>query len=135
MSFLLFATLAAGALQARGQQVAGEQQEIEFEQEAEEEKLSAEAEELERRQKLNKALAANAVSMATSGISGEGTPESISLENARQVSTSEGMIGLSNRLKQAQLKRQGSNAASIGKIQAASTLLKSGTNAASLMKG
>ena len=134
MSFLLIATLAAGALQARGQQVAGAQQKIEFEKAAEQEKLSAEAQELERRQKLNKALSANIVGLATSGISGEGTPASIALENAEQASASEGLEGLSSRLKQAQLKRQGSNAYAQGNMAAASTLLQTGTKYQNLRK-
>ncbi len=132
MAISLFLLAASAVVAGRSQYVAGKQQEIEYEMQAEEEKLSAEAQELERRQHLNKALAANVVGLSTSGISGEGTPQSIALESAKQASLSEGLEGLSSRLKQAQLKRQGKNAAATGKYQAASTLLKSTTQAAQL---
>ena len=62
--------------------------------------------------------------MSTSGMTGEGTPASIALESAKQVGTSEGMIGLSERLQRAQLRRQGAMARGTAGIQAASTLLK-----------
>jgi hypothetical protein len=42
-----------------------------------------------------------------SGITGEGTPASIALESAKQIGSSEGMINLSEKLKRAQLRRQG----------------------------
>ena len=75
MSWIIVAvTVAGGLASAQNQRNAGAQQKIEFEKAAEQEKLSAEAQELERRQKLNKALSANIVGLATSGISGEGTP-------------------------------------------------------------
>ena len=126
------AIIATGAVSARGQYVAGKQQEIAYEQQAEEEKLSAQAQEAARRQQLNKALSANIVGLATSGMSGEGTPQSLSIESAKQASISEGLEGLSSRLKQAQLKRQGKNAASMGGIQAASTLLNTTAQVAML---
>jgi hypothetical protein len=59
-----------------------------------------------------------------SGITGEGTPASISLESAKQIGSSEAMINLSEKLKRAQLRRQGANARSTANIQATSTLLK-----------
>jgi hypothetical protein len=61
-----------------------------------------------------------------SGITGEGTPASISLESAKQIGSSEGMINLSEKLKRAQLRRQGAMARSTANIQATSTLLKAG---------
>ena len=135
MSWLIVATAVVGAYSAQTQYIAGKQQQIEIEQQADEEKLSAEAQELERRQKLNKALSANIVGVSTGGTTGEGTPASIALENAKQASISEGLEGLSSRLKQSQLKRQGDNAYSQGKMAAASTLLQTGARAKSLMKG
>ena len=62
--------------------------------------------------------------MSMSGMTGEGTPASIALESAKQIGTSEGMIGLSDRLRQAQLRRQGAMARGTANIGAASTLLK-----------
>jgi len=97
----------SAAVTAESQKRAGMAQEIEFEKQAEEEKISAEGKELQRRQQLNKVLAANAVSQAASGISGEGTPSSLSLGSAKQASISEGVESLSDRLRQAQLKRKG----------------------------
>ena len=90
---------------------------------AEQEKIAAEGRELQRRQELNKVLASNVVGASMSGMTGEGTPASIALESAKQVGTSEGMIGLSERLQRAQLRRQGAMARGTAGIQAASTLL------------
>ena len=131
MSFLIVGGLiAAGAVvTAKGQIDAGKAQQIALDQQADQERLAAESRELERQQKLNKALAANAVGMGMSGIKAEGTPASIALQSAKNVGLSEGMLKLSDRLAQAQLKRQASTAASAAKIGAASTLLKGATKA------
>ena len=111
------------ALSAYGQIEAGKAQQEALERQAEQEKIAAEGRELQRRQELNKVLASNIVGMSTSGMTGEGTPASIALESAKQIGTSEGMIGLSDRLRQAQLRRQGAMARGTAGIQAASTLL------------
>jgi len=131
MSFAIVASLlAAGtAVSVYGQVEAGKAQQESLERQAEEEKLAAEARELQRRQELNKVLAANAVSMAAGGVSGV-TPESIALESAKQVSASEGMLAVSDKLKQAQLRRQGAMARSTANIGATSTLLSSAGNIA-----
>ena len=126
-------TAVSGGVSARGQYVAGKTQEIELERQAEEERISAQSRELQRREELNRALAANVVGQAMSGISGEGTPASISLESAKKAGLSEATIGLSDKLKQAQLRRQGKSAKQTGKLQAASTLLKTGAQAAQLV--
>ena len=117
------------ATQVYGQLEAGKDQEAALKTQAEEERVAAEGRELERQQKLNKALAANAVGMGMSGIKAEGTPASISLQSAKNVSLSEGMLKLSDRLAQAQLRRQASTAASASRIGAASTLLSGATKA------
>jgi len=111
------------ALSARGQYVAGKTQELELKRQAEEERLSAQSRELQRREELNRALAANVVGQSMSGISGEGTPASISLASAKKASLSEATIGLSEKLKQAQLRRQAGYARQTGYLQAGSTLL------------
>ena len=111
------------ALSTYGQIEAGKAQQEALERQAEQEKIAAEGRELQRRQELNKVPASNIVGMSTSGITGEGTPASIALESAKQIGTSEGMIGLSDRLRQAQLRRQGAMARGTAGIQAASTLL------------
>ena len=132
--FTIFAILAAasGATTARAQYVAGKTQEIELKRQAEEERISAQSRELQRREELNRALAANVVGQAMSSIAGEGTPASIALASAERASLSEATIGLSEKLKQAQLRRQATSARQVGKMQAASTLLQTGTQIAGM---
>ena len=128
MSFAIVASLIAAstAVSVYGQVQSGKAQQESLERQAEEEKIAAEGRELQRKQELNKVLAANAVSASMSGVTGEGTPASIALESAKQIGTSEGMIGLSEKLKRAQLRRQGDNARATANISATSTLLTSG---------
>lgn len=131
MTFAIVAGLMAAstAVSVYGQVQGGKIQQREFERQAEEEKIAAEARELQRKQELNKVLAANAVSASMSGVTGEGTPASIALSSAKQIGTSEGMINLSDKLKRAQLRRQGANARSTANIQATSTLLSGAASA------
>ena len=103
----------------------GKAQQEELERQAEEERIAAQGRELQRREQLNAQLAANNAALAASGIATEGTPASIALESAKAISASEGMIGLSERLKQGQLRRQGKMARSLGNMGATSTLLNS----------
>lgn len=131
MAFPLMLLLTT-AITANQQRNVGKAKEIEFDRQRDEEKISAEGRELERRQRLNDVLSSNIVSLASSGMSGEGTPQSISLESAKQASLSEGMTSLSDRLKQSELKRRGSNARKQGNVQAASTLLTGGYQAGQL---
>lgn len=122
--FVITAAVVAGtAITAYGQIQSGKAQESAMKQQAEQERIAAQSRELERQQKLNAALAANVVGLGVSGIKAEGTPASIALENAKQVSLSEGMIGLSERLQQAQLRRQGAAARKASQYAAAGTLL------------
>jgi len=133
MSFVIAAAVAsiAGTVTSvYGTVQAGKAQQETFERQAEEEKIAAEGRELERKQELNKVLAANAVSASMSGMTGEGTPASIALESAKQIGSSEGMINLSEKLKQAQLRRQGANARGTANIQATSTLLSGASKVA-----
>lgn len=128
MSFVIaaaVATIASVGVSAYGQIEAGKAQQEALERQAEEEKIAAESRELERKQQLNRVLAANAVSASMSGITGEGTPASISLESAKQIGASEGMINLSEKLKRAQLRRQGAMARTTANIGATSTILGS----------
>ena len=129
------ATATAGAVSARGQYIAGKTQEIELNRQAEEERLAAQSRELQRREELNRALAANVVGQSMSGISGEGTPASIALASAEKASLSEATIGLSEKLKQAQLRRQAKSAKQAGYLAATSTLLKTGVETATIAKG
>lgn len=105
------------------QKVAGEARENQLKRQAEQEKFKASTEELQRRERLKKILAANAVASQVSGIKGEGTPASIALESAKNVSMSEQIIGASERLRQRSLLAAGKSAKYTGRLQAASTLL------------
>jgi hypothetical protein len=122
MTFVIVAAQVAVAVGAvtsiYGQVQAGKAQQQEFERQAEEEKIAAEGRELERKQELNRVLAANNVSQSMSGITGEGTPASISLQSAKQIGASEAMITLSEKLKRAQLRRKGKAANKAGKMGA-----------------
>ena len=109
---------------AYGQIEAGKAQEAALIAQAEQERIAAEGPELERQQKLNASLAANVVGLGVSGIKTEGTPSSIALESAKNIGLSEGMMQLSDRLAQAQLRRQGANARSGANLAAAGTLLQ-----------
>jgi hypothetical protein len=115
-----------------GQVQAGKAQEASFKEQARQEELAAQSQELQRRQELNRALAANVTALSTAGISGEGTPASLALESAKQAGLSEMTIDLSERLRQASLKRQAQAARQAGQIGAASTLLKTGVQLAQL---
>jgi len=121
------AVVGGTALSARGQYVAGKTQELELERQAEEERLAAQSRELQRREELNRALAANVVGQSMSGISGEGTPASIALASAKRAGLSEATMDLSERLRQAALKRQAKSATQAGYMAAGSTLLSGAT--------
>jgi len=118
MWVVVAAIAASTAFSVYGQIETGKAQQEEFDRQAEEEKIAAEGRELQRKQELNRVLAANAVSQSMSGITGEGTPASISLESAKQIGASEAMITLSEKLKRAQLRRQGKAANKAGKMGA-----------------
>tara|TARA_A200000159_G_scaffold22260_1_gene19182 strand:- start:697 stop:1101 length:405 start_codon:yes stop_codon:yes gene_type:complete len=134
MSFVIVGSVIAAStvVTAYGQYQAGKAEEIALKQRAKDEEFRAETEELQRRQELNKTLAANQVAMAMSGIKAEGSPASISLRSAQQASLSEGVIGLSEKLKQAQLVRQGNEAARAGGMRAGATLLSGAADIAKL---
>ena len=119
-----YLTIAGTTASVYGQVEAGKAQEEQAEIRARQEKMAAEARELQRRQELNKVLAANAVSMAAGGVSGV-TPESIALQTSKEIGASEQVISVSEKLKRAQIKRQGALDRGTANIQATSTLLKS----------
>ena len=134
MSFFVVAAITVSTVYTATQQKkAGKRQAEMLMVQKREEELQAKAEELARREELNAVLAANQVAMATSGISGT-TPESIALESARTISSSESAVGLSTRLKAAQRERQASNAIATANAQAAGTLLSGATSTAMYMK-
>ncbi|MEK9983281.1 MAG: hypothetical protein VW879_00940 [Opitutae bacterium] len=132
--FTIFALISAASagVGARAQYVAGKTQEIELKRQAEEEKLAAQSREIERRQQLNRALAANIAAQTQAGITGEGTPASIALASAKEAGLSEATISLSDRLRQSQLRRQAAAAKQTGYLQAGATLLGGATQVAQL---
>ena len=135
MSWLITATVAVAVstgVQVYGQIEAGKAQQDALNERARQEKIAAEGRELERQQQLSRSLAANAVGLAAGNVGMEGTPSSIALESAKNIGMSEGMIAMSDKLAQAQLKRQGQNARSAANLSAASTLLSGGVEAAKL---
>jgi hypothetical protein len=125
-------TATGAATSAYGQVQAGKAQEIQLKEQAKQEEFAAQSQELQRRQELNRALAANAASLSTAGISGEGTPASLALASAEKVGLSEATIDLSERLRRASLERQAQTAKGTAYIGAASTLLSGGAKAAQL---
>ena len=131
-TILAIVTAASTGVSMYGQVQAGKAQEASFKEQARQEELAAQSQELARRQELNRALAANVAALSTAGISGEGTPASLALESAKQAGLSEMTIDLSERLRQASLKRQAQAARQAGQIGAASTLLKTGVQLAQL---
>jgi hypothetical protein len=124
---------AAGtATSVYGQVQAGKAQEQAMKEQAKQEEFAAQSQELQRRQELNRALAANVAALSTAGISGEGTPASLALESAKQVGLSEATIDLSEKLRRASLERQGRVAKQTAYIGAASSLLSGAGNIAAL---
>lgn len=136
MSFVITASVMAvsTAVQAYGSYQAGKAQEIALKQRAKDEEFRAQTEELQRRQELNKVFAANQVAMAMSGLQGVGSPASVALTSARKASLSEEVIGLSEKLKQAQLIRQGEEAKRAGTLGSVSSLLSGAADIANLKR-
>jgi hypothetical protein len=131
-TILAIMTAVSGGVSAYGQVQAGKAQKVALKEQAKQEELAAESQELARRQELNRALAANVAALSTAGISGEGTPASLALESAKQAGLSEMTIDLSEKLRQASLERQAKVATQQAGFAAASTLLQSGVRAGQL---
>lgn len=125
-------TAVSGGVSAYGQVQAGKAQKVALKEQAKQEELAAESQELARRQELNRALAANVAALSTAGISGEGTPASLALESAKQAGLSEMTIDLSEKLRRASLERQAKVATQQAGLAAASTLLSTGVKSAQL---
>jgi hypothetical protein len=132
-TILAIMTAVSGGVSAYGQVQAGKAQKVALKEQAKQEELAAQSQELQRRQELNRALAANVAALSTAGISGEGTPASLALESARQAGLSEMTIDLSEKLRRASLERQARAATQTAGLTAASTLLSGGLQAAQLM--
>lgn len=127
--WLAFAALAGGTtlFTAKTQKNSGKQQQMNIQRQAQVEKIQADQQEVNRRERLNQILAASAVSSAA-GIATES--QAVALNNARNVSSSEASEDLSDRMRQDLLKREGRAARSAGNLNAASTLLTGATSIA-----
>ena len=134
-TILAIAMAASTGVQMYGQVQAGKAQKAALKEQAKQEELAAESQELARRQELNRALAANVAALSTAGITGEGTPASLALESAKQAGLSEMTIDLSERLRRASLERQARQATRQAGLAAASTLLQTGVQVATLDPG
>lgn len=131
MIVMAVVAVAGAAVSAHGQQQQAKAQEIELEQQAEQEHVQAQGEELKRRRMINRIQAANIVNQFASGITSEGTPESIAMASQKDIALSESQESLSQRLREASLRRQGKNIRSAANIQAGATLLKGAGSAMS----
>lgn len=128
MTWVITAIVASTAVTSYGQVQAGKAADEAAKIAAREAELEAQTEALARMQELNRTLAANKAAMAASGVSG-GTPESIALESAKQIGASEQVVGLTSKLKQAAMIRQGKAAKASAYTSALSTALQGGTSA------
>lgn len=126
MSFFITAAIVAStAVNVYGQQEGAKAEQESMKRRAEEEKIAAQARALERQQELGRVLAANNASMAADGQSGEGTPASIALTSAKNIGSSEQTLALSSRLRQAQMRRQGSLARTNANLSSLSSVASS----------
>ena len=117
------ATLASGAVGAYGSVQQGKAQADVLKEQARQEKIQAEADELLRREELNRQLAAMVAAASTAGYTG-GTPESIGLYSAQQAGKSERSLSLKSRLSIADKERQAKAAKSAGTASAVTGVLK-----------
>ncbi len=124
MIFTILAALGT-AVGTYGQVQAGKAAEDAAKEQARQEKIQAESEELARREELNRQAAAMVTAASTAGYTGE-TQKSIGLYSAQQTGKSEGLISLSRKLRDAQTIREGKAAKQAATLGAASTLLKGG---------
>ena len=132
MSFIVTASLIAvsTAVNVYGMQEGAKAEQESMKRRAEEEKIAAQARALERQQELGRVLAANNASMAADGQSGEGTPASIALTSAKNIGSSEQTLALSSRLRQAQMRRQGSLARTNANLSSLSSIAGSAVSIA-----
>ena len=136
MSFIITAAIVPStAVTVYGQQEGAKAEQESMKRRAEEEKIAAQARALERQQELGRVLAANNASMAADGQSGEGTPASIALTSAKNIGSSEQTLALSSRLRQAQMRRQGSLARTNANLSSLSSIAGSAVSIARLGGG
>lgn len=123
MSWVITAVVASTAAGVYTSSVSAKAQQAQIKDQMKQEELAAKSEELARREQLNDALAANAVSMAQSGVDSTSFA-SLSLASARKASLAESQEELSFKLREAALERKARNVGAIRDAQIASTLLQ-----------
>ena len=129
--FAILAGLGAG-VSAYGQIQAGKAQKVALKEQAKQEELAAESQELQRRQELNRALAANVAALSSGVISGYGTPECLDIASAKNFVLCYANFFVSYILIQAAIKRKAKQATQTAGLTAASTVLSGGAKAAQL---
>lgn len=132
--FILFLMVGGTGLNIIGQSKAAKAQQEEIGRQAQQEKLAGQTQELTRRERLNKILAANVASAAGMGVPLEGSMQSVSLQSAKKASISEGAETLSDRLRQDILKRKSRAVGAASSAETTATLLNAGIQGYQLSK-
>jgi uncharacterized membrane protein YebE (DUF533 family) len=114
---------ASSAVAAYGSYQSGKAQQYEYQRQAEQEKLSARDREIERRNRLLKALSQRTVAAASSGAALEGTPSALINRDFREYSLESLSAQASSASTQAGLRAAGTNAKRIGTINAVSNII------------
>ena len=127
--------IAAAVVAAYGSYQSGKAQEYEYKRQAEQEKLSAKDREIERRNRLIKALAERTVGAAAFGSTLEGTPAALINRDAREYNLESLSSQATSASQVTGLRTAGTNAARIGTINAIGNLLQGAAGAASIGRG
>lgn len=124
----LIITAIAGAGSAYQQKQSADYQEDVAKYDAEQVTVEARERELVRKEKINKVLAAQIAGLGASGITSEGSPQVLAVNNIRQESL-DGLASDATRAgQQNSLLSQGSAARELGNLQAATTLIGTGSS-------
>lgn len=125
-------TAAATGVEAYSQYEAGKAQQYQYEAEAEQAKSGARDQEIERRQRLLKALASRQVATAAGGTTPAGTPMALINEDYRQAELDKQTLEGTTAARVSTLKTAARNARSLGTLNAVGSLLQGGAQLASI---
>jgi hypothetical protein len=128
ITLLAVGTAVVAGVGAYGSYQAGKAQQYEYKRQAEQEKLSAQDREIERRNRLLQALGQRTVGAAAFGATLEGTPAALINRDAREYSLESLSSQASSASQIAGLKAAGSNAKRAGTIQAIGNLIQAGVS-------
>ena len=132
VTLFFIVTAAATGVEAYSSYQAGKAQQYQYEAEAEQAKSSARDQEIERRQRLLKALASRQVEAAAGGTTLAGTPLALINEDYRQSELDKQNLEGSTAARVSTLKAAASNARSIGTLNAVGSLLQGGAQLGSI---